>query len=70
MQAAADMESRSATGWALAVAVGLGADGTSVALCLERPPSDALQASGRERAGDEADEGATEQQGHGSQTTT
>lgn len=44
-------------GWALAVAVGLGDDGSTVALCVER--------SGPQGPGEQADERAAEQERHG-----
>jgi hypothetical protein len=60
-QAAGVMQRRSATDWAMAVCVGLGTDGSTVALCLDR--------SGRHRPGDVADGGTRQQQRDRSEPT-
>ena len=61
LEAAAAMEGAAVEDWELAVCVGLGPDGTTVALCLSRS-GQLRRESGQQRPGDEADDGPAEQQ--------
>jgi hypothetical protein len=61
--AARSLDKDPAEGWRLAVCVGLGPDGRSVALCLDPAPVRAPgRPSDRQRPRDEADDGAPDEQ--------
>ncbi len=61
LDGAAAMEGATVEDWALAVCVGLGPDGTTVALCLSRSRQLRCE-SDQKRPGEEADDRPAEQQ--------
>ena len=69
LQAATIMDASALEGWELAACVGLGRDGTTVALCLSRRPGWQGPGSGQQRPGEEADDGPAEQQRDGPDPT-
>lgn len=61
MEAAAAEDASAVADWELAVCVGVGRDGTTVALCLSRS-GQPRRGSGQQRPGQQADDGPAEQQ--------
>jgi hypothetical protein len=62
LQGATIMAASAVHSWELAVCVGHGRDGRTVALCLSRRPGGQGRGSGQQRPGEEADDGPAEQQ--------
>jgi hypothetical protein len=62
LQGATIMAASAVHSWELAVCVGHGRDGRTVALCLSRRPGGQSRGSGQQRPGEEADDGPAEQQ--------